>query len=158
MPYKSFDSFQRRVGEDCIRSWMAELNPRSVSYLFNFLQYYDWFRFEGRWKSAQEMIDEHAKLLDSPGRKERYKHVNVLKEYIKSKGTGKSDRRNTWSAVTNFYGHHRVPLPPVDAGELKRLFAVGELDKRRKTEIPHLKIEELRQVITSAPPVYRFGA
>jgi hypothetical protein len=53
---------------------MKNLNPNSVSYLFNFLQYYDWVRFKGYWKSAQEMIDEHEKLLDSPDRKKRLRH------------------------------------------------------------------------------------
>jgi hypothetical protein len=61
--------------------------------------------------------------------KERPKHLGILKEYIKSLGTGTRDRRVTWSAVKSFYDYHRLTLPSPSRSEASRLFAPSEKER-----------------------------
>jgi len=130
-----------------------DLNPRTaVNYGHYFLRYRDWFRGRGYWSSAGEMLRDYESIKDP---KERYRHVDVLKEYIRSKGTGMKDKRNTWCAVRSFYAFHRLPLPDITRSEASRLFEPNGRDKRRSIELAPLMVDDLRSLILNSPHPYR---
>lgn len=149
MPYKGLESL--KIDEDCIGKWLGELNPRTaLGYGSYFLRYRDWFK--GRyWPSARAMLEEY-RCLDEMG---RYKHVDALKEHAMSKGTGSSDRRNTWYAAKSFYSYHRLPLPPIPRSESSRLFGLSREDKRRAMELVPLSVEDVRKLVSNAPQPYK---
>jgi len=151
MPYKSVESL--KADERCIREWLGELNPRTaLNYGNYFLRYKDWFRAERRWSSAKALLDDYGRLRTE---KDRFKHVDVLKEYIRAKGTGSSDKRNTWYAVHSFYSFHRLPLPGVPRNEAARLFRSSEEDRRRSLESAPLRLEEAKRLILNSQQPYR---
>jgi len=98
------------------------------------------------------MLRDYESIRDP---KERYRHVDVLKEYIRSKGTGAKDKRNTWCAVRSFYAFHRLPLPDITRSEASRLFEPNGRDKRRSIELAPLMVEDLRTLILNSPHPYR---
>ena len=63
---------------------------------------------KGYWPSAETILDDYE-LLETA--RERYRHVDILKRYVKSRDSGSSNRRNIWYAVRGFYAFHRLPLP-----------------------------------------------
>jgi len=150
MPYKDWRSF--KVEEDCIRRWGEDLNPESArTYVYRFLRYLDWFRSKGYWPSAKAMLDDYERL-DEKG---RFKHVDVLKRYVRSKGTGANDRLNTWCAVRSFYEFHRLALPKLPRNEASRVFKPSEADGRRALELAPLKLEEIRELVMNLRQPYR---
>jgi site-specific recombinase XerC len=150
MPYKGIESFD--IEEKCIRTWAEDLSPSTVkNYVYYFLGYLDWIRSKGYWKSAQEMLDDYSKLEGN----DQFKHIDTLKEYIKSKGTGSSDKRITWFIVRNFYDYHRLPLPKISRTETSRLFRPTEADKERALKLAPLQLDEVRQLILDLPQPYK---
>jgi len=130
-----------------------DLNPRTaVNYGNYFLRYRDWFRSRGYWSSAEDLLRDYESIRDP---KERYRHVDVLKEYIRSKGTGTKDKRNTWYAVRSFYAFHRLPLPNIPRSEASRLFEPNGKDKRRSLELAPLMVEDVRRLVLNSPQPYR---
>lgn len=151
MPLKCLDSL--KVDEDCIGRWLEELNSRTaIDYGYYFLRYRDWFRERGYWPSAQAMLAEYE-CLDA--QKDRYRHVDVLKEYIRSKGTGSSNRRNVWFSIRSFYAFHRLPLPSLSRNEVSRLFEPSGRDKRKAMELAPLQLDEIRRLILNSPQPYK---
>jgi hypothetical protein len=150
MPFKSLDSFN--IEEPCVKRWAEDLNPSTArTYVFYVMKYVEWVKGKGLWKSAQEMLDDYAKLEP----KAQFKHVDVLKEYVKSKGTGTNDKKNTLFAVRNFYEYHRLALPRLSRNENARILKLSETDKRRAMELAPLKIEEVRELILNTQQPYR---
>jgi len=150
MPYKGLESF--KIEDECVRSWADDLNPTTAkNYVYYFLSYIDWVKAKSYWRSAQAMLKDYAKL----DQKEQFKHVDILKEYVKSKGTGSNDKRITWFAVRSFYEYHRLPLPKLSRNEASRVFKLSEADKHRALELAPLKLEEVRQLILNMPQPYR---
>lgn len=150
MPYKGVESLA--IEEECIRRWVSDLNPHTAKHhAYYFLQYLKWFKQMGYWPSAKAMLEEYEKL--SP--EERFKHVDVIKQYLKSKGTGSSDRRNALSAIKSFYEYHRLPLPRLPRTEVSRLFRPSESDKRRAIELTPLKVDEVRRLVLNSPQPYK---
>jgi hypothetical protein len=140
------------VKEECVRRWGEDLNVASArSYVYYFVRYLDWAKSKGYWLSAKAMIDDYAKL----DQKEQFKHLDVLKKYVQSKGTGTSDRWNTWCAVRSFYEYHRSSLPRLPRNEASRVFRPSEDDKRRALEFAPLRLEELKQLVLALPQPYR---
>jgi len=150
MPFKSLQAFN--IEEDCVRLWAEDLNPNTAkNYVYYFLRYLEWAKSKKHWHSAKEMLDDYDKLDE----KERFKHLDILKQYVKSKKTGTSDRWNTWCSVRGFYEYHRLPLPSLPRSEASRIFKPSETDKRRALELAPLQAEELRQLILAMPQPYR---
>jgi hypothetical protein len=150
MPFKDLQSF--KIDEDCVRQWAEDLNPNTAkNYVYYFLGYVDWVKSRRYWRSARAMLEEYAKL----GQKDQFRHLDQLKRYVKSKGTGVSDRLNTWCAVRSFYEYHRMPLPDLPRNEASRVFKPSEKDQRRALELAPLRLEELRQLILAMHQPYR---
>ena len=134
------------------QKWADDLNPNTAkNYVYYFLGYVDWFKSKGHWPSAEAMLKEYAKL----DQKEQFKHVDILKEHIKSKRTGNNDKRLTWHAVRSFYEFHRLSLPKLPRNEASRIFKPSEADKRRALELAPLKLEEVRELVLNMPLSYR---
>ena len=150
MPYKDWRSF--KVEEDCIRRWGEDLNPESArTYVYRFLHYLEWLKSKRYWSSAKAMLDDYERLEE----KDRFKHVDLLKRYVKSKGTGTNDRLNTWCAVRSFYEYHRLRLPNLPRNEASRVFKPSEADKRRALELAPLRLEEIRELAMNLRQPYR---
>lgn len=98
------------------------------------------------------MLDDYERLETA---RERYRHVDVLKRYVKSKDCGSSNRRNIWYAVRSFYAFHRLPLPNIPRNEASRLFTPSWKDKRKALELAPLKLDDLRRFILNAPQPYQ---
>jgi hypothetical protein len=76
-------------------------------------------------------------MLKGYGRLEpdqRFRHVDVIRQYVKSRKTGTCDRRNAFSAIKSFCGYHRLPLPKLPRNEISRFFRPSEVDRRRVIE------------------------
>ena len=101
------------------------------------------------------MLNDHAKHAKSPDPQEQYRHVDVLSPYVKGKGTGSNDRRQTYHAVSSFYSYHRRPLPNLPRNEAEKLFKPSERDARRAVELQPLQPEEVRQLVLHAPMPYK---
>jgi len=150
MPFKSLQAFD--MGEDCVRQWAEDLNVNTAkNYVYYFLGYLDWVKSKNHWQSAKAMLDEYDKLDE----KERFRHVDILKQYVKSKKTGTSDRWNTWCSVRSFYEYHRLSLPKLPRSEASRIFRPSETDKRRALELAPLMLDEIRELIMNIRQPYR---
>jgi len=150
MPFKDLRSLN--IEEDSVRQWAEDLNPTTAkNYVYYFLRYLGWGKSKGHWRSAKAMLEDYEKL----DRREQFTHLDILKKYVKSKGTGTSDRVNTWCAVRSFYEYHRMPLPNLPRTESSRVFKPSEADKRRALELAPLRLDELRQLILAMPQPYR---
>ncbi|MCJ7505544.1 hypothetical protein MUP05_03610 [Candidatus Bathyarchaeota archaeon] len=150
MPFKDLTSF--KIDEDCVRQWAEDLNPSTAkSYVYYFLAYLDWVKSRKHWQSAKAMLDDYDKLDE----KERFSHLDILKQYVKSKKTGTSDRWNTWCSVRSFYEYHRLPLPRPSRSEASRIFKPSETDKRRALELAPLMLDEVRELIMNMRQPYR---
>lgn len=105
------------VDEDCIQEWLED--PDTIKrYGDYFIKYRNWFKKKGYWTSAQTALQEYENMNNF---EDRYNHVNILKEYIRSEGKGSRDRRNMWNSVHSFYTYHRLPLTNVfssDCGDM----------------------------------------
>ncbi len=97
------------------------------------------------------MLDDY----DSLSQKERFKHLDILKTYVRSKKTGTNDRQNTWCAVRSFYEYHRLPLPYLPRNEASRIFKPSETDKQRALELAPLRLDEVKTLIMNLPQPYR---
>lgn len=150
MPYKGLQSF--KMEEECIKRWVEDLNPTTAkNYVYYFLSYLDWVKSRNHWQSAKAMLGDYGKLDE----KERFKHIDVLKQYVKSKKTGTSDRWNAWCSVRSFYEYHRLPLPRLPRSEASRIFKPSETDKRRALELAPLMLEEIRELVMNMRQPYR---
>jgi hypothetical protein len=150
MPYKSLASLNIR--ENCLLTWLQELTPRTaIDYGYYFKRYQEWFIKKGYWSSAQAMLDEYDNLSNV---KDCYRHIDILKEYINSRTTGSSNRRQIWQSVTSFYAYHRLSLPSISRVEKSRLFKPSETDKRRAIELEPLTLEEVKTLILEAKQPY----
>lgn len=150
MPFKSLQAFN--IEEDCVRQWAEDLNLNTAkNYVYYFLGYLDWVKSKKHWQSAKAMLDDYDKLDE----KERFKHLDILKQYVKSKKTGTSDRWNTWCAVRSFYEYHRLSLPRLPRSEASRIFKPSETDKRRALELAPLMLDEIRELIMNMRQPYR---
>jgi len=150
MPFKDLGSFS--IEEDCVRRWAEDLNPATAkNYVYYFLRYLEWVRSRRYWRSAKAMLEEYGEL----DQKEQFRHLDVVKRYVKSKGTGSSDRLNTWCAVRSFYEYHRAALPKLPRNEASRVFKPNESDKRRALELAPLRLEELRELAMSMRQPYK---
>jgi len=150
MPYKGLQSFN--IEEECIKRWVEDLSSTTAkNYVYYFLGYLDWVKSKNHWQSAKAMLGDYGKLDE----KERFKHIDVLKQYVKSKKTGTSDRWNTWCSVRSFYEYHRLPLPKLPRSEASRIFKPSETDKRRALELAPLMLEEIRELIMNMRQPYR---
>lgn len=98
------------------------------------------------------MLEDYESIIED---KKRFKHVDILKEYIKSKGTGSSDKKNTCYSVRSFYAFHRLPLPRILKNESSRLFKPSKHDKLRSLESSPLKLEEVKKLILNASQPYK---
>jgi hypothetical protein len=150
LPFKSLESF--KIDEPCLRRWAEDLNPSTArTYVFYLLRYVEWVKEKKYWSSAQEMLDDYAKLDE----RAQYRHLDILRDYIKSKETGTNDKRNNLFAVRNFYGYHHLSLPSLSRQETSRLLRLSETDKRRAMEMAPLKLDEARQLIMNLQNPYR---
>jgi hypothetical protein len=155
MPYRGMTALTSRITEGCVRDWAQELNPHSRNYLYYFLKYLDWAKVKGYWASAEEMLDDHAKHAKAADQREQYKHLDVLSMYVRGKGTGSNDRRQTYHAFSNFYSYHRRPLPALPRNEAEKLFKPSEQDAKRAVQLQPLQPEEVRQLVLHAPMPYK---
>lgn len=150
MPYKGLKSLN--IKEEPVEKWANDLSPRTArNYAYYFLRYVDWCLEKRLWVSAADMLKEYAGLRAS----KKFKHLDSLIEYVKTKGTGTSDRRHVWFAVRSFYAYHRLPLPEASASELSRMFRPSENDKRKAVETPPLMLDEVRRLILNTQHPYR---
>jgi hypothetical protein len=97
------------------------------------------------------MLDEYDGLSNV---KDCYRHIDILKEYIKSLTTGVSNRRQIWQTVTSFYTYHRFSLPTISRVEKSRLFQPSESDIRRAIELDPLTLDEVKTLILEAKQPY----
>jgi hypothetical protein len=150
LPYKGLESL--RIDEEPIRKWALDLNARTArNYAYYLLRYLEWCRKQKLWPSATAMLKEYAGL----SAREKYRHMDALIEYVKTRRTGTSDRRHVWFAVKNFYAYHRLPLPEASKSELTRMFRPSEEDKRKAVETPPLMLEEVRRLILNTQHPYK---
>jgi integrase len=149
LPYKDLTSFH--IEEPCVARWIHDLNPKSKSYVYYLIKYCEWFKARRYWKTTQEMLDEY-RHLDEEG---RIKHLERLEEYVRSKRTGVSDKRNAWHAVNSLYSYHRLPLPKIGRNEAGKVFKPSEEDTRRALELAPLQLEEVQKLILNAPMPYK---
>jgi hypothetical protein len=149
VPYVAWD---RLIDDESVRQWADDLAPSTArNYVYYFVKYLAWARDQGYWSSADSLIADERDL----GANDRFRHVDVLKQYIKSLETGMSDRRNRWYAVKSFYDYHRVLLPKLPRSEMSRLFTPSSLDKRRAIQMKPLEVDEVRQLVLHAPQPYK---
>ncbi|MFQ5998696.1 MAG: hypothetical protein ACE5KO_05265 [Candidatus Bathyarchaeia archaeon] len=150
MPYKGLASLG--IEEKCIKSWVSDLNPSTAkNYAYYLIRYIEYVKENGHWASAEEMLKDYQKLKPE----KRFRHIDVLKQYVKSRKTGHKDKRNTWFAVRSFYQYHRASLPTIPKNEITRLYRPSEQDKRRALELAPLNLDEVRKLILNSPQPYR---
>jgi site-specific recombinase XerC len=150
MPYKGLESFDIR--EKCIRDWAYDLNPNTAKgYVYRLLRYLEWSGENGYWSSAESMLDEY-RGLEGEG---RFKHVDVLKKYLKAHGTGTKNKRHFLCAIRSFYDYHRHSLPTLSRSETARIYSLSDEDKRRALEMPTLRLDDVRKLIINAPQPYK---
>lgn len=144
--------------ETCVQNWIRSVNPHTKNYAYYFLRYRAYVTAEkqGFWKSAQEMLEDHAKCLESKDNKTKYKHLDRIINYVTSMQTGISDKRNTWCAIRSFYEHHREELQPLRKTDSEKMFRRSKLDEERVYEEQALTLEEVHKLIRNAPIPYNF--
>lgn len=95
MPYRDWKSLAK---EKCVFDWGKELAPgTALGYVYYFQKYLEWLKEKGYFNSAQELLEDCKKL----SLEERYKHLDLIIEYISSLNTGTNDRKNRFQAVIN---------------------------------------------------------
>jgi hypothetical protein len=153
LPYKDVDSLLAAFGceEVCVKNWLESLKRSWRNYGHYFLTYREWFIAQKLWSSAEEVLADWKPLNEED---RLHKHVKTLKGYVGEKGTGTWDKRNTWSAVRNFYEFHECKFPLLSRLEAQKLFSISERDIDRATEFRPLQLEQVRDVIEKAKMPY----
>jgi len=64
VPY-TIEMLLRKVEEPCAREWLEQLNPNTANYDYYSLGFYNWFRENGIWTTAAEMLTEWGKVRKS---------------------------------------------------------------------------------------------
>lgn len=124
--------------EECVKSWASDLNPTTAkNYVYYFLDFIEWAKDNGYWSKAEEMLEDYKRL--SP--EERFKHVNIIKRYLKDCGTSSVDKRLRWYAIKSFYECNRLQPPKPPRAEISKLFKPSQLESRRAIELKPLEIE-----------------
>ena len=150
MPYKGLESL--KIGEEPVRKWALDLKPRTArNYAYYLLRYVEWCRKQKLWPSATAMLKDYA----GSSARDKYRHMDALIEYVKTRRTGTSDRRHVWFAVKNFYAYHKLPLPDASKSELVQMFRPSEEDKRKAVKTPPLMLEEVRRLILNIQHPYK---
>lgn len=144
--------WEQLIDEEIVRQWADDLAPSTArNYVYYFVRYLAWVRDQGYWASAESLLNDGRDLRAD----DRFRHVDALKQYIRSLTTGMSDRRNRWYAVKSFYDYHRVPFPKLPRSEMSRLFTPSDLDKQRAIQMKPLEVDEIRQLVLHAPQPYK---
>ncbi|HID43804.1 MAG TPA: hypothetical protein EYP30_08570 [Archaeoglobaceae archaeon] len=151
MPYKDWENIG--IEEKCVRDWAKDLNPYTArNYVYYLKKYLDWVKEQGYFKSAEEMLEDCRKL----SYEDRYRHLDILIEFIKSRNTGSRDREINYTAVRNFYNYYRLELPKPSKAERNRMFRPSELDERRAVELKsQMELGELKRLIDNMIPPYK---
>lgn len=150
MPYKDWRSLN--VTEDIVKKWAEDLSSSTAkNYVYYFLKYLEWVKEKGYWSSAKEMIEDYkSRDLD-----DRYRHLDVLLEFIKSSNTGINDKKLRYCAVKNFYEYYRADLPKPSKQDRLRAFRPSEMDKKRALLNKPVKVDEIKKIIIHAPQPYK---
>jgi len=150
LPYKGLESLN--IKENCVAKWADDLSPKTArNYAYYFLRYLQWCKQKKLWASAADMLKDYGELSAN----EKYRHLDALIEYVKTRGTGTSDKRHFYFAAKSFYAYHRLPLPEPSNSELSRMFRPSENDKRKAIETPPLMLDEVRKLIMNVRHPYK---
>ena len=169
MPYKGLDALKARIDDPIIRKWADTLKPKSHTKLHSFILYWEWakkrtekdpktgkMRKAGYWSTAQEMLSDHWRCLQSKQPERTYTHLEIVKKYVKSKGTSPSDRKIAMSSIRAFYRAHKRPLQELDSTEMEDTFEPTAIDQERSRELARsLTTAEVAMLIRAAKMPYK---
>jgi hypothetical protein len=163
------DALKARIKDPTVRKWADGLKPKSHTKLHSFILYWEWARKReekdaktekmktvGYWLTAQEMLTDHWRCLQSKDPEETYKHLEIVKAYVKGKGTSPSDRKIAMSSIRAFYRAHKRPLQELDSTEMEDVFEPTAIDQERSRELARpLTTAEVAMLVRSAKMPYR---
>jgi len=169
LPYKGLDALKARIDDPTIRAWADTLKPKSHTKLHSFILFWDWAKRRterdpktgkvhrvGYWSTAKEMLADHWRCLHSKQAERPYKHLEIVKKYLKSKGTSPSDRKIAISAIRAFYRAHKRPLQELDSTEREDVFEPTAVDQERKRELARpLTTAEVAMLVRAAKMPYK---
>jgi hypothetical protein len=148
MPYKGLDALKAKITDPVVRKWADTLKPKSRTKLFTFLQFWDWAREVVAkdpqtgvekvryWRSGEELLADYDRCaLPTSTPEEKFRHLTIAMEFVKSKGTSPSDRRITMSSIRAFYRKNLRPLQELDKSEKDEIYAPGPGDRERSIEL-----------------------
>lgn len=148
MPYKDWRSLN--ITDDRVIRWANELRESSARpYVYYITKYLQWAEEKGYWSNAEEMIRDFMDTDD------RYKHLDIILDFIKDQKTGTKDRKNRYMAIKNFYEYYRLDLPKPSKAQADRVFRPSDNDKKRAMSEKPLKVEEVRKIIIHAKQPYK---
>jgi hypothetical protein len=159
VPY-TIEMLLRKVEEPCVKEWLEQLNPNTVNYGYYFLQFYNWFRQNGIWPTAADMLTQWGNVRKSEDEEKVKVIPKTIHRYLFSRRTKKgkvpgiSDRRNCWSAIADFFDYHEKALPPLNKKDRHKLFATSESDSDLALEQGQLSLEEVDRLIARIPLPY----
>jgi hypothetical protein len=141
MPYKDIETIKKKIDDPKIREWADSLQSYQTSKLLYFLQFWAWAkkrRVKGKfagWVTAKEMLDDYTKCKKSGEPEDEFKHLNIAKEFVKSKGTSPSDRMNAMSAIKAFYRKFDRPLQDLDSAGMMEVYSPTSVDAQRSAAL-----------------------
>jgi hypothetical protein len=156
LPYKGLDKLRRRTADPLILEWAEGLEDKSRTKLYSVIVFWEWVKAKEYFSTAKEMIEDHVRCLQSTDVKTQYRHYEMVKKYIRRKGTGVNDRKIALSCIRGFYGDQHCDLQDFRSSDLRQIFAPDEAeeeayeDERSKA----FSFEELQQLITRLPMPY----
>jgi len=156
LPYKGLDALRRRTKDELILEWSRTLSEKSRTKLYEVILFSEWVAGKGYFTTVREMIEDHDRCLLSTNKKTKYKHVEMVKKYIRTKGTKPTDRKIALSSIRAFYSDQHSDLQVFRPSDLQRMFAPDEDEKGAygDEESKAFSLEELQQLITGLPMPY----
>jgi hypothetical protein len=169
LPYKGLDALKARIKDPTIRAWADKLKPKSHTKLHSFILFWEWakkrteedpktgkMRRVGYWSTAREMLADHWRCMQSKQAERPYKHLEIVKKYLKGKGTSPSDRKIALSSIRAFYRAHKRPLQELDSTEWEDVFEPTAVDLERKRELTRpLTTAEVAMLVRAAKMPYK---
>lgn len=145
-------SLKVELDSNKLASWRDSLLPSTRRvYGFYFSKYMDWLRGEGMYLTPENLLRDYEGLKS----REQYRHVDVLKRWVKQVGGSRNARNSAYSSVRSFYEFNRLNLPPLSRRDRREMFRVTEQDVQHHMADKPITREQLRTLLLETSQPYR---
>jgi len=140
-----------------IESWLDDQNRPTTRRRFkhNLNIFLKWLQREKLFQSPEDLLKDYEKLGD----KERYKHVEIVKNFLRylreEKNYSINSRILALTSIRNLYGFNHTPFPKITRQDRRKMLEPTENEINNTLSRSPVKIKDLKDTLMETEEPYR---